>query len=105
MRCEAGGIKFDSKKERERFLELKGMLEAGLITGLRLQQHFTLQEAFKEADGTPVRRIEYIADFTYTGSDGVYVVEDVKSEVTRKNPVYALKKKLMADCGYKITEV
>lgn len=34
--CEADGIRFDSKKERRRFLELKGMYEAGLITDLKL---------------------------------------------------------------------
>lgn len=103
--CEVNGIRFDSKKERRRYLELKGMYEAGLITELKLQHHFTLAEAFKLPDGTAIRRLEYIADFTYTDSDGKFIVEDVKSEITRKNPVYAIKKKLMAGEGYKITEV
>lgn len=105
VRCEVEGIKFDSKKERRRFLELKTMLEAGQITELRLQQHFTLLEPFKMPDGSTVHRVEYIADFTYTDSEGRFIVEDVKSEATRRNPVYAIKKKLMADAGYKITEV
>ena len=56
-------------------------------------------------DGTPIRKMEYIADFTYTDGEGRFIVEDVKSEATRKNPVYAIKKKLMAHEGYKITEV
>ncbi len=36
----------------------------------------------------------YLADFTYN-RNGKEIVEDVKSEMTRKLPVYKLKKKLM----------
>lgn len=103
--CEAGGIRFDSKKERRRFLELKGMYEAGLITDLKLQHHFTLSEAFKDVSGNAVRRVEYIADFTYFDSEGKFVIEDVKSDATRQNAVYSLKKRLMAAEGYLIQEV
>lgn len=103
--CEAGGIRFDSKKERRRFLELKGMYEAGLITDLKLQHHFTLSEAFKDVSGNVVRRVEYIADFTYFDSEGKFVIEDVKSNATRQNAVYSLKKRLMAAEGYLIQEV
>lgn len=101
----SGGVRFDSKKEARRYEELMGLLQAGWITDLKLQHHFTLAEAFKMPDGTPIRKMEYIADFTYTDGEGRFVVEDVKSEATRKNPVYAIKKKLMAHEGYKITEV
>lgn len=103
--CEVNGIRFDSKKEARRYEELLLQLKSGLITDLKLQHHFTLAEAFKMPDGTPIRKMEYIADFTYTDADGRFIVEDVKSEATRKNPVYAIKKKLMAEEGYKITEV
>ena len=103
--CEVNGVQFDSKKEARRYEELIGLLQAGWITDLKLQHHFTLAEAFKMPDGTPIRKMEYIADFTYTDGEGRFVVEDVKSEATRKNPVYAIKKKLMAHEGYKITEV
>lgn len=104
-RCEANGITFDSKKEMYRYLELKGLQDAGLISDLKLQHHFTLAEAFRTPDGEPVRRTEYIADFTYVDAEGKFVVEDVKSEITRKNPVYSLKKRLMAHEGYMIREV
>lgn len=103
--CEVNGVQFDSKKEARRYEELMGFLQAGWITDLKLQHHFTLAEAFKMPDGTPIRKMEYIADFTYTDGEGRFIVEDVKSEATRKNPVYAIKKKLMAHEGYKITEV
>lgn len=105
QRCEFSGIKFDSKKELRRYLQLKGMQESGLISELKLQHHFTLVEAFKTTSGESVRRMEYIADFTYKDADGVFVIEDVKSEATRKDKVYCLKKKLMAQSGYLITEV
>lgn len=103
--CEVNGIRFDSRKEARRYEELMGLLRAGWITDLKLQPHFTLVEAFKMPDGTPVRKMEYIADFTYMDGEGRLIIEDVKSEATRKNPVYAIKKKMMAEKGYKITEV
>lgn len=104
-KCEINGIKFDSKKELHRYLQLKGMQESGLISELKLQHHFTLVEAFKTVSGELVRRMEYIADFTYKDADGVFVIEDVKSEATRKDKAYCLKKKLMAQSGHLITEV
>ena len=105
VRCDLDGIKFDSKKERNRFVELKQLFDAGKITDLRLQHHFTLSESFMRPDGEKIGRVEYIADFTYTDSEGDFIIEDVKSEATRKNAVYSIKKRLMADSGYKITEV
>ena len=104
-KCTANGITFDSKKEMYRYLELKGLEDAGLIVDLKLQHHFTLSESFRQPDGELIRKIEYIADFTYFDSEGKFVVEDVKSEATRKNPVYSLKKRLMTNKGYKIREV
>lgn len=83
---------------------LKELQEAGGISNLKLQQHFQLQGTFKTPEGETVRGIEYIADFTYmVGS--TLVIEDVKSEITRKNPVYTMKKKMMADKGYHIQEI
>lgn len=104
VKSEFNGIKFDSKKEMQRYLELKGMLDAGLIKDLKLQPHFTLQEAFKTPEGETIQKIGYIADFSYI-EDGKYIIEDVKSKVTAENTTYKLKKKLMADKGFYITEV
>ena len=104
-RSTANGIPFDSKKEMYRYLELKGLEDAGLIVDLKLQHHFTLSESFRRPDGELIRKIEYIADFTYFDGEGKFIIEDVKSEVTRKNPVYSLKKRMMANEGYKIREV
>lgn len=103
-KCEKNGIKFDSQKEMNRFIVLKHMLDEGEIKDLKLQHHFTLHGAFKTVEGEPIKKIEYIADFTYM-KNGQFIVEDVKSEITRKNPVYVMKKKMMAHHGYYIHEI
>jgi len=81
------------------------MLDAGLIKDLKLQHHFTLQEAFKSPDGETIRKMEYVADFTYINENDEFIIEDVKSEATRKDKVYRMKKKIMKTKGYTITEV
>lgn len=87
------GIRFDSAKEARRYHELKLLEYAGQIQKLELQPRFVLQEKFKR-DGQTHRKIEYVADFRYI-EDGKTIVEDVKSAITKKHPVYALKKKLL----------
>lgn len=98
-------IRFDSKKEARRYDELMAMLQAGKIRELKLQQQFTLQEAYTTTEGVRVRAIRYQADFTYqkpqfVDRDGEWiwglVVEDVKSRAT-KTRAYAMKKKLMQE--------
>lgn len=83
------GIRFDSKKEAEFYAELKLRERAGVISHLRLQPRYLLQEAFKHK-GKQYREIEYVADFEYV-ENGVTVVVDVKGFRTA---VYMIKKKL-----------
>lgn len=78
------GIKFDSKREAQRYGALQLMLKAGLISNLRLQVPYQIT-----VNGKKVCR--YVADFVYS-ENGKEVVEDVKG---MKTPVYNLKKKLM----------
>lgn len=102
---EINGIKFDSKKEGRRYLELLDKFKSGEISDLRLQTQFTLIEGFKTPTGENVKPERYIADFTYF-ENGQFVVEDVKSEATRKKDVYRIKKKQMLDIyGIQIREV
>lgn len=82
-------IKFDSKKEAERYLVLKDMLKHKEISNLELQPKFLLQDSFRYMNKTE-RKICYIADFKYI-KDGQIIVEDVKG---KKTDVYKLKKKL-----------
>ena len=89
-------IKFDSKKEAKRYIQLKQMERAGLIEKLRLQVPFVLID--KSSYGS---EIKYVADFVYI-ENGIEIVEDVKGV---KTPVYRLKKRLMAErYGIKIKE-
>lgn len=84
------GIRFDSKKEAQRYVELKLLQRAGEITNLRLQPKFLLQLDF-EKHGKKYRKIEYIADFSYIQKNGHAVVEDVKGLQTE---VFKIKRKL-----------
>lgn len=88
-RLEVDGMKFDSKKEYNRFNELMLMQSAGLISDLKRQVKFLLVE--KSATESAAY---YVADFTY--NEGCRkIIEDVKSPITKKNPVYILKRKLV----------
>jgi len=95
-KCEHEGIKFDSQKERSRWFHLIQLQAAGEIRDLRLQVSFVLTERKQRDDGTWERASKYVADFTYV-RDGKLVVEDVKSEATRKNRAYIQKRKQMLD--------
>lgn len=103
---EGGTIRFDSQKEARRFDELMLMLRAGEITDLRLQQHYTLSEAFVTPAGERVPAIHYVADFVYKTRQGETVVEDVKGGKATQTPVYRQKKVLMQNrFGITIKEV
>ncbi|MDU2024506.1 MAG: DUF1064 domain-containing protein [Finegoldia magna] len=85
------GIKFDSKREAERYCELKLLEKAKEIRNLELQPRFLLQDKFKDKQGKTHRKIEYVADFLYIDKQGRNVVEDVKGVLT---DVYKIKKKM-----------
>ena len=92
---------FDSQREARRYDELT-LLKAGRIQNLRLQQDFTLVEAFVKPSGETVRAERYKADFTYY-RDGIFVVEDVKGYRTQD---YSNKRKAMYEkYGIEVTEI
>lgn len=91
-KTEIDGIIFDSQKEARRYCELRALLKAGKIKNLEIQPKFELIPKFRK-NGENYRAIMYVADFRYSEND-IVIVEDVKSDFTRKNPVYLLKKKL-----------
>lgn len=82
-------IKFDSKLEANRYAELKLLQRAKVISNLRLQVPFVLQEGFKK-NGKSYQAIKYIADFVYE-ENGRTVVEDTKGIET---DVFKIKHKL-----------
>ena len=111
------GITFDSKKEANRYRELKLLEKAGKISGLQLQMKFILippqyeptGEVYKKGEkkGQPKmklveRECSYLADFVYK-ENGETVVEDSKGMRTKE---YIIKRKLMLYMhGIKVKEV
>lgn len=88
-------IIFDSKAECNRYIELKTLEKYGKIKDLQYHKCFELLPSIKTEVET-LRGINYESDFFYF--DVVlnsYVVEDLKSEMTRKLSDYIIKKKLM----------
>lgn len=85
------GITFDSKKEAQRYAELKLLEKAGEISNLKLQPVFELQPMFSK-NGKTYRGITYIGDFMYWVVGGSqWVIEDVKGVQTE---VFKIKRKL-----------
>ena len=112
------GITFDSKREAERYSELKLLERCGAISNLELQKVYELipaQYEMYERYGKNGQRLKdgkkcieksciYKADFVYIDNEtGQQVVEDVKGFRTKE---YKIKKKLMLYIhGIKIKEV
>ena len=94
IKVKIDGHNFDSKKEARRYRELLLLEAAGEIRALELQPRYVLQEAFYDNQGTPYRPITYKADFRYR-EGGQLVVEDVKSEPTKRKADYVIRKKLL----------
>lgn len=95
---EVNGVVFDSTKEARRYVDLLNWQQSGQIRELRHQHEFPITV-------NEVAICSYVADFTYL-KDGDFIVEDTKSKITRKLPVYRLKLKLMlAVYGITIQEV
>lgn len=87
LRTAYDGINFDSKKEAERYMDLKLLERAGAIKDLQLQVPFELVPKQKGE-----RAVRYIADFVYYDAEKhISVVEDVKGCRTRE---YIIKRKL-----------
>jgi hypothetical protein len=98
------GVKFDSKKEYARWQQLKMLESAGKVSNLRRQVSFELAPAVT-LHGRKKPALRYVADHAYE-ENGVMVYEDVKSEITRKDPVYRMKiHLLMSVHGVEIREV
>lgn len=104
-RTKLDGINFDSEKEAGRYADLMTMQKAGIISNLERQKPFELQPAFYDSKGIKHQPIRYVADFVYTDEQGKQVIEDVKSEGTRKNQLYRMKKKMMLYHGWEIKEI
>ena len=117
----ADGQTFASRKEANRYYELKLLEKAGSIKDLATQVKFVLIPEQREPDtrgkrgglikGKLIEReLNYIADFVYTDvSTGQMVVEDIKGYKATNAPAYSkfvVKRKLMLYLlGIRIKEV
>lgn len=105
VRTEIDGLKFDSKAEGRRYETLKLLLSAGEISDLEIHPKYDLHVSDFET-GEPVLIGRYVADFSYFTQADEFVLEDVKSPMTRKLPLYRWKKKhIKAEYGIEISEV
>lgn len=99
------GVRFASKKEAARFLELRLLEKTGAIAELVCQPVFPLHlmELWRSQVPIVITTIgRYTADFSYLDlQTGEYIVEDVKSDAT-KTKDYRLRKRA-AECIHGIT--
>lgn len=112
------GMLFDSKKEAQRYLELKMMQRAGMISNLELQKPYELipaQYETYERYGKNGKKLKdgrkcienscvYKADFSYYDKEkNMLIVEDTKGMKTKD---YIIKRKLMLYIhGIRIKEI
>lgn len=100
------GVQFDSNVELQRYLYLKDMLRRGEITDLRRQVEFEiipqvtksvpvqLKTKIRYDKRVVEQAAHYTADFIYK-ENGVFVMEDIKSEATQDVRDFPLRRKLM----------
>ena len=97
------GITFDSKREAERYGQLKLMERAGLISDLKLQVPLFLEGKDGPMLTETGRPMRLTVDFQYTDNKtGLIVWEDAKGKPTRD---YLVRKSAAEAQGFKITEV
>lgn len=99
------GIEFASKKECNRWFELKLLERARQISNLERQKKFVLIPAQRDASGKLIEHeCSYVADFVYVdNATGETVVEDTKGARTKD---YIIKRKMMLYFhGIRIREV
>ena len=124
-KIEHDGIRFDSKREFLRYMDLKLLEAAGEISDLRVHPRYPIT-----IGGIPImvssnqhnkwdRHLTYEADFTYfewteksidrphgttTARKAERVIEDVKMQSGHRTDVYKLKRALMKAMGHDIRE-
>ncbi len=87
------GHTFPSQKEANRYMELKMLQRAGVVTSIELQPEFMLKDGFVKG-GKKFLPIKYRADFRVTYRDGHIEIEDTKGYGTKE---FAIKRKLFED--------
>ena len=112
------GMTFDSRKEANRWCELRLLERAGEIKNLRRQVDYVLIPEKREfptigkrgdvKEGRVIQKaVKYRADFVYESKGGKTIVEDVKGyKGGGAYAVFAIKKKLMREVfGIEVQEI
>jgi len=81
-KTQVGGVKFDSKKEALRWMELQMLEKAGEISDLQRQVKVQLMGQYAPIYTRTGRKMKLTFDFSYT-EDGVPVYEESKGYPTR----------------------
>ena len=81
-KTQVGDIKFDSKKEANRWMELQLLERAGEISDLRRQVKVELIGQYRPIYTRTGRKMKITFDFSYI-EDGVPIYEDTKGMPTR----------------------
>lgn len=93
---EIDGIKFRSKKEGQRYVELKMLMKCGDVVDFKMQVPFEVSSANR-------KKIRYFLDFEVCWKNGTITYEDVKG---KRLPLYKLKKSLVKEkYGIDIVEI
>jgi hypothetical protein len=102
-KTQVGEIKFDSKKEAYRWMELQVLERRGSITNLQRQVKIELMGQYRPLYTRTGRKMKYVADFTYIDNQTeILVIEDVKGFKTRE---YEVKRAILQAMGLDIREV
>ena len=87
---------FDSVAEHDRYLELLVMQKTGQIKELECHPKYEILPKQVTPPGKQnFKPVIYTPDFRYKTADGREVVEEVKSEYTRKEKDYVIRRKLI----------
>lgn len=103
---DADGVKHASKKQATRYRDLGLLMKSGEIVMLAREVRFRLPGGVEYVADHVTLTQRALAVIDVLVADGDMVIEDVKSEGTRKNAVYRLKKKQMREClGLEVREI
>ena len=108
------GIRFDSKREFLRYMDLKVLEAAGEVRDIKVHPKYPITiggieiRIFSKRYHKTGRHLTYEADFEYLQKDqhGIWwrIIEDVKMQSGFRTEVYKIKKALMKAMGRDIKE-
>lgn len=103
------GIRFDSKREFLRYMDLRILERAGEISDLKVHPKYPITiggieiRIFSKRYHKTGKHLTYVGDFEYRRA-GELVIEDVKMQSGHRTDVYRIKRALMKAMGYDIEE-